>query len=82
MVFIQRSSETADIHVRSMEGERSSRPVLETPFNEGRPVISPNGRRLAYASNESGWQAVYVRPFSNVEEGKWQISQDGGRQPV
>ncbi len=83
LAFTERNPKTGtDIHVLSMEGERTSRPLLETPFDEHRPVISPDGRRLAYESNESGRQEVHVRPFPNVEEGKWQISRDGGRQPV
>ena len=83
LVFIERSSETGtDIHVLSVEGERTSQLLLETPFDEGHPVISPDGGWLAYESNESGRQEVYVRPFPNVEEGKWQISTNGGSQSV
>ncbi len=44
--------------------------------------ISPDGHWIAYQSNESGQVQVYVRPFPNVEEGKWQISRDGGTEPV
>ena len=66
----------------SMEGEPTSQPLLKRPFDEGHPVISPDGGWLAYESNESGRQEVYVRPFPNVEEGKWQISTNGGSQPV
>ena len=70
LAFTERNPKTGtDIHVLSMEGERSSRPLLETTFDEDRPVISPDGRRLAYESNESGRQEVYVRPFPNVEAG-------------
>ena len=43
--------------------------------------ISPDGRWLAYHSNESGRFEVYVRPFPNVEDAKWQISPDGGQEP-
>jgi len=45
-------------------------------------MISPDGNWIAYMSNESGRDEVYVRPFPNVEEGKWQISRDGGVEPV
>ncbi len=44
--------------------------------------ISPNGRWLAYASNESARTEVYVRPFPNVESGRWQISTEGGSRPL
>jgi serine/threonine-protein kinase len=71
-----------DFHVLSMEGERPSRPLLTTPFTEDRPALSPDGRWMAYRSLESGRTEVYVRPFPNVEEGKWQVSRDGGMSPV
>ena len=45
-------------------------------------MISPDGHWIAYGTNESGRFEVYVRPFPNVEEGKWQISSDGGIEPV
>ncbi|MDG2421393.1 MAG: hypothetical protein P8N40_06805 [Gammaproteobacteria bacterium] len=44
--------------------------------------ISPDGNWLAYNSNESGKFEIYVRPFPNVMEGKWQISTGGGVNPI
>ena len=44
--------------------------------------ISPDGRWLAYHSNESGRNEVYVRPFPNVDGGRWQISTGGGTRPL
>ena len=43
---------------------------------------SPDGRYLAYASNEAGQFQIYVRPFPDVETGKWQVSTDGGLRPA
>jgi len=68
-------------------GERaeSSRvtPLVQTSFDELNGEISPDGRWLAYQSNESGQQQeVYVRPFPAVTAGKWQISTGGGTRPV
>ncbi|HEX6850819.1 MAG TPA: protein kinase [Candidatus Polarisedimenticolaceae bacterium] len=57
-----------------------ARPFLETPFNELVPVISPDGRWLAYFSNESGQNEVYVQALG-AEGGKWQISTEGGTRP-
>lgn len=50
--------------------------------NETSPHISPDGKWIAYGSDESGRQEVYVRHFPNVNEGKWTISTSGGRHPV
>jgi Tol biopolymer transport system component len=56
-------------------------PFLVTPFSEQGPTISPDGRWLAYQSNESGRYEVYVRPFPGPG-GKWQISTGYGSSPV
>ncbi len=71
-----------DLHVLSMEDERVSQPLFQSQFREARAMISPDGHWIAYESDESGRFEVYVRPFPNVEEGKWQISRDGGIEPV
>jgi serine/threonine-protein kinase len=55
-------------------------PFLQTPFSEMAPAFSPDGRWLAYQSNESGNYEVYVRPFPGGA-GRRQISNDGGRFP-
>ena len=56
-------------------------PYLQTPFDERHDSFSPDGRWLAYASNESGSYQVYVRAFPD-KGGKWQISNSGGVDPV
>jgi len=71
-----------ELYVLSMEGERTSQQLFQRRVRETLAMISPDGHWIAYASNESGRQEVYVGPFPNVEEGKWQISTDGGTEPV
>ena len=71
-----------DIHLLPLDGSRTSEPLIATDAVEGWPAVSPDGRWLAYHSNESGRPAVYVRPFPNVEDGKWQVSQRTGLMPV
>jgi serine/threonine-protein kinase len=71
-----------NLHVLSMEGEFSSQPLLDSEFAEQSAAISPSGRFIAYQSNESGQSEIYVRPFPDVDDGKWQISSDGGTGPV
>jgi serine/threonine-protein kinase len=54
----------------------------QTPFEEHNGEISPDGRWIAYQSNESGTDQIYVRPFPNVNDGHWQISTAGGFTPA
>lgn len=55
--------------------------LLNSPFVEYAPAVSPDGRWLAYASNESGKFQVYVTPFPSGS-GKWPVSSSGGQYPV
>ena len=59
----------------------SSEPFLQTPFDEYHPAFSPDGRWLAYSSNESGTLQIYVRKFPDTVE-KWRIPGAGGVRPV
>lgn len=61
------------------EGEEP-RPFLDSPFNEGNGQFSPDGRWVAYTSNESGETDVYVTAYPSAQ-GKWRISSSGGSQP-
>ncbi len=71
-----------DLRVLSMDGERSSGPLLATEFQESTPELSPDGRWLAYESDASGQFEIFVRPFPNVDEGRWPVSTGGGVQPL
>jgi hypothetical protein len=57
-------------------------PLVTTPAQELHPAPSPDGRWLAYASNESGNFEVYVRPFPETSAAKWQVSTAGGAEPA
>jgi len=70
-----------DIVVRPLVGDTALVPFAAGPANEVAPRFSPDGRWLAYASNESGRYEVYVRPFPGPG-GRIQISDAGGGQPV
>jgi hypothetical protein len=67
-----------DIWLLPLFGDRKPFPVVMTPFNENHGEVSPDGKWLAYDSNESGQAQVYVRPFPSGES-KWQISTGSGR---
>ena len=58
------------------------RPLIATPHEERAARVSPDGRWVSYHSDESGRLEVYVRPFPNVNGGKWLVSTAGGRRPV
>ena len=71
----------SDIWILPLSGDRKPTPFLQTAFNEDHPRISPDGRWMAYSSNESGSQGVYVTRFPEAG-GKWQVSTNGGSFPV
>ena len=66
----------------SLEGERAPTLLLDTEFSERNATLSPDGRWMAYESDESGQFEVYVRPFPDVNAGRWQVSNDGGTWPL
>jgi serine/threonine-protein kinase len=72
---------TGDVLVATPGASTAAQPLLQSSFNEGGPAISPDGRWLAYQSNESGRAEVYVRPFPDVEKARAQVSTEGGVEP-
>ena len=56
--------------------------LLHSTASETNGEISPDGRWLAYESNESGRPEIYVRPFPNVETARHQVSTGGGTRPL
>jgi serine/threonine-protein kinase len=73
---------TDDILMMTMDGKRPTKPLIHTQYRETNAEISPNGRWIAYESNESGTMQVYVRPFPNVDDGYWPVSTGPRRQPT
>jgi eukaryotic-like serine/threonine-protein kinase len=53
---------------------------VNSPFNEARGRLSPDGRWIAYTSDESGQTEIYVTPFPSLA-GKWRVSTSGGNWP-
>jgi eukaryotic-like serine/threonine-protein kinase len=62
-------------------GETETLPIAAEPYDEKAAALSPDGRWIAYESNETGDDEIYVRPFPNAEDGKWQVSAGGGLNP-
>jgi eukaryotic-like serine/threonine-protein kinase len=69
-----------DLWLLPIQGDHKPVSYLQTPFNEGLAQFSPDGRWMAYASNESGQAQVYVQSIP-ASGAKWQISPSGGDQP-
>jgi serine/threonine-protein kinase len=77
------STLSIDVGMLSMEGDHSRKPLLQEKYDEDYPMISPDGRWLAYQSRESGKYEVYVRSYPDVEKGgRWQVSTTGGDSPL
>jgi len=77
----QDPSTASDIYVAPLKGDRTPQPFLRTRFTEWGPAFSPDGRWIAYVSDDSGQFEVYVRPYPGPG-GKWQVSNLGGEEPI
>jgi serine/threonine-protein kinase len=75
------SATGSDIWVMPLHGERNPQPFVQTTFSEGGAKFSPDGRSIAYMSDESGRSEVYVAPYPGPG-GRSQVSTDGGVEPV
>jgi Tol biopolymer transport system component len=69
-----------DLWVLPLDSPRVPRPYLRSSFEERAPAVSPDGRWVAYTSDESSVDEVYVRAFPEPT-GRWQISVNGGTEP-
>jgi Tol biopolymer transport system component len=70
-----------DIAYRRLTGDTAVRPFVVTPFNDYAPRFSPDGKWVAYSSDASGTDQIYVTPFPGPGP-HYQVSKDGGLQPV
>ena len=77
-----------DLFLFSMSGgpgpssTRDVRPIVATPSSEQYAEFSPDAAWLAYQSNESGTDEIYVQPFPDLDHGRWQVSTGGGTRPL
>jgi eukaryotic-like serine/threonine-protein kinase len=82
LLFVRLSPNTSgDIYEASLDGDADVRPLLQTTAYDGSAKLSPDGRWLAYSSNDSGRMEVYLRPFPAPDQ-RWQVSTQGGTQPI
>jgi serine/threonine protein kinase len=76
----RRGTGRGDVGYIDHQGDGEPVWLLTTDANEGAPALSPNGDYLAYTSDESGRDEIYLTRFPGAE-GRWQVSLDGGRVP-
>jgi Tol biopolymer transport system component len=74
--------EQNDIKLLMLNDKREVTPLVHTMFNEARAYLSPDGRWLAYQSDESNQNQIYVQPFPKIGDGRWQVSPTGGTEPA
>ena len=83
LVYTDQTTETGwDLWVLPLSGDRKPQPFLQTEFSEDNAVFSPDGRWIAYDSNETGRREVYVKAFPRDSSGAHMVSTSGGWQPM
>jgi len=82
LIFARQTADAAgEVYALSLDGDPRPHAVFSTPAYEGGGMLSPDGRWIAYASNEFGRYEVYVRPCPDASR-KWIASIEGGTQPL
>jgi serine/threonine-protein kinase len=83
VIFTETTPETGDdVMQLTLDKTRAVAPIVRTSFAERNGVVSGDGRWIAYESNDSGRFEIYVRPYPNINDGRWQLSTDGGSRPL
>jgi len=82
LAFVEQKPATGrDIWLLPLDRDRTARPLIESPADESAPRFSPDGRSLAYVSNETGRNQVHVRSLTDPARTR-PVSTDGGTEPV
>lgn len=83
LIYVAGQIGNFDIYEMSFDPEnRRIRELIVTPDNERYPHVSPDGRLIAYYSYQTGQAEVYVKPYPNTDDGRWQVSNGGGMEPL
>ena len=80
LIFVRTTPKSDDIWALSLAEGEEPKELLATAADEDHPQLSPDGRYLAYQSNESGRNEIFLTRFPEVT-GKWQVSANGGNRP-
>ena len=83
LIFVQGpTARSGDVAVLTLEEPARIQPLIHTDTGEGNADVSPDGRWVAYQSDESGRNEIYIRSFPIVDQRKELVSRDGGTQPL
>jgi serine/threonine-protein kinase len=83
LIFTEESPTTTnDMMAIELDATRRVTPLVQSPFIERNGTVSPDGRWLAYEANDTGPFQIYVRPFPEVNGGRWMVSTTGGTKPI
>jgi serine/threonine-protein kinase len=82
VIFRAGTTAESNLYVAPISGDGSFKSLLVTEHDERNAAISPDGRWMAFESNLSGRYEVYVRPFPDVDNGRWPLSTAGGSEAV
>jgi eukaryotic-like serine/threonine-protein kinase len=82
VVRMNNTAGSADVYMAAVRDPQAPTPLLTSPAAESALSLSPDGRWLAYVSDVTGNNEVYVRPFPNVAGGQVAVSVNGGVEPV
>jgi serine/threonine protein kinase len=81
VIFAQQNKDSGwDLYAAAVEGDHKPRPLVVAPFNQSEARISPDGKWLVYASDESGQSEVFVQSISDPST-RAQVSSEGGDSP-
>jgi len=81
LAYYERNGPNRDLSVLDLDPRPTPRSILATPFNERSPYFSPDGKWLAYVSDESGRDEIYVRSLA-PGGGRYVVSTNGGTEPI
>jgi serine/threonine-protein kinase len=83
LIFSDETPQTGiDLMAMELDGTRRVTPLVRTQFTERNGIISPDGHWFAYEANDSGRFEIYVRPYPDVNSGRWVVSATGGTKPI
>jgi serine/threonine-protein kinase len=83
VVLLEQSPRTGnDLMLLTLDDKPKVEPLVQTSASEANSTLSPDGHWLAHMSAESGQSEIYVRPFPDVNAGRWRVSTNGGNRPL